>query len=190
MTTLRWLQRMHQHRAWVNAQLLDTASTLPEVALHRQYAIGQGCIWASFLHMFAAEFHWLQALQGNETPNFPGDAAGFLPGNQQAYAAFSDFPTLRQAWLDHEQLWQTHVHQASEQDLEQSIAKVSSSVQAGRRLYTRAGDIWLHVCLHAHYTSAQVVNMFRSEGVQQLPSTMLIALVRQEMAAISDPPQG
>jgi hypothetical protein len=36
--------------------------------------------------------------------------------------------------------------------------------------------------MHAHYTSAQVVNMLRQLGVENLPETMLISLARREMA--------
>lgn len=38
----------------------------------------------------------------------------------------------------------------------------------------------LHMCSHAHYTAAQVVNMLRQVGVEKLPETMVISLVRQE----------
>jgi uncharacterized damage-inducible protein DinB len=37
----------------------------------------------------------------------------------------------------------------------------------------------MHVCTHAHYTAAQVVNMLRQIGVE-LPETMLITLARKE----------
>ena len=45
---------------------------------------------------------------------------------------------------------------------------------------TRRSDVLLHVCTHAHYTVAQVVNMFRQLGVEKLPETMLISLARHE----------
>jgi hypothetical protein len=40
--------------------------------------------------------------------------------------------------------------------------------------------VLLHVGTHAHYTAAQVVNMFRQTGVESLPETMLISLARHE----------
>ena len=35
----------------------------------------------------------------------------------------------------------------------------------GQRFGTRRSDVPLHVCTHAHYTAAQVVNMLRQAGV-------------------------
>jgi uncharacterized damage-inducible protein DinB len=47
---------------------------------------------------------------------------------------------------------------------------------------TSRGDVLLHVCTHAQYTTAQAVNMLRQVGVEKLPDTMLITLARQEIA--------
>ena len=46
---------------------------------------------------------------------------------------------------------------------------------------TRRSEVLLHVCTHAQYTAAQVVNMFRQAGSEKLPDTMLIALARQRV---------
>jgi uncharacterized damage-inducible protein DinB len=51
---------------------------------------------------------------------------------------------------------------------------------SGQRFGSRRSDVLLHVCTHAHYTAAQVVNMLRHLGVEKLPDTMLISLARQE----------
>ncbi|HLJ97295.1 MAG TPA: hypothetical protein VKU02_29315 [Gemmataceae bacterium] len=50
----------------------------------------------------------------------------------------------------------------------------------GKRFGTHRSDVLLHVCTHAHYTAAQVVNMLRHTGMEKLPETMLISLARQE----------
>ncbi len=55
----------------------------------------------------------------------------------------------------------------------------NSSV-SGQRLPTQRSDILIHVCTHAQFTTAQVVNMMRHAGVEQLPDSMLITLARQE----------
>ena len=50
----------------------------------------------------------------------------------------------------------------------------------GKRTGTRRSDLLLHVCTHAHYTAAQVVNMLRQLGESSLPDPMLITLARQQ----------
>lgn len=69
--------------------------------------------------------------------------------------------------------------------LNEIVYKKSTSSDHGKRFGTRRGDVLLHVCTHAHYTAAQVVNMLRRVGTDKLPETMLISLARQEMAGLS-----
>ncbi|MCA9008327.1 MAG: hypothetical protein KDB01_01205 [Planctomycetaceae bacterium] len=64
--------------------------------------------------------------------------------------------------------------------LEDVVYKKSASVLVGNRFGTRRSDILLHVCTHAQYTTAQIVNMMRRYGVEKLPDTMLILMARQE----------
>ena len=51
------------------------------------------------------------------------------------------------------------------------------------------GDVLLHVCTHAHYTSAQVVNMLRQVGLDPLPDVMLISLA-DHLATFGPQPLG
>ena len=82
------VRRLHEHRMWANHHLLDSAAMLPEESLRRQFPIGQGSVWKSLTHLFAAEYVWLEALLGNETALAPGDVAGKLPGNQEGPGRF------------------------------------------------------------------------------------------------------
>src|SRR6185295_1152271 len=83
MNAVDLLRRLHQHRAWVNENLLNAAAQLSDEKLRSPFAIGQGSIWKSLLHLHAAEFVWLEALLGNDDPLMQGDLPGKLPGNQQ-----------------------------------------------------------------------------------------------------------
>ena len=82
MSAIELLQRLHQHRAWVNGNLLSAAATLSDEQLRSPFPIGQGSVWKSLLHLYAAEHVWLEALNGNEAFLVPGDLPGKLPGNQ------------------------------------------------------------------------------------------------------------
>ena len=81
MKAVDLIQRLHQHRAWVNENLLVAASALSEEQRRRDFQIGQGSIWKSLLHLYAAEFVWLEALLGNDDPLLQGDLPGRIPGN-------------------------------------------------------------------------------------------------------------
>ena len=178
MDSITIIRRLHQHRNWSNQGLLSAASQLTDDQLHRPFPMGQGSIYRSMTHLYAAEYVWLEALSGNEDPVVPGDVRGHLPGNQQGDASIRTFADLTQRWSELDQRWATYLAGLSPECLTEMVWKVSSL--SGERQSTRRSDILLHVCTHAQYTTAQVMNMLRHVGVQTLPDPMLISLARQE----------
>ena len=66
MNAVELLQRLHQHRAWANGNLLTAAAKLSDEQLRSPFPIGQGSIWQSLLHLYAAEYVWLAALLGDD----------------------------------------------------------------------------------------------------------------------------
>ncbi|MBI3837743.1 MAG: DinB family protein [Planctomycetia bacterium] len=170
------IRRLHEHRAWVNGKLVDAAEKLSVEALREPFPIGQGSIWKSLLHMYAAEHVWLETLLGNENPLVPGDLPKRLPGNQEGTGAISSLAELKAKWMQLDVRWQTYLQVLTSDDLDQTVSKVSSS--SGKRHATRRSDVLLHVCTHAHYTTAQVINMLRRSGAAVLPDVMLITLAR------------
>jgi uncharacterized damage-inducible protein DinB len=68
----------------------------------------------------------------------------------------------------------------TDDDLDEMIYKTSTSSGLGRRHGTRRADVLLHVCTHAQYTTAQLMNMLRQLEVSPLPDVMLISLARLE----------
>jgi uncharacterized damage-inducible protein DinB len=172
------LRRLHQHRAWVNGNLLAAAATLSDEQLGAAFEIGQGSVWKSLVHLYAAEYVWLEALLGHEAFVVPGDLPGKLPGNQQGEGGVTDLADLRLKWSELEERWTGYLAGLSSAALDEVVYRKSASL--GTRLGTRRSDVLLHVCTHAHYTAAQVVNMLRQTGVEKLPETMLISLARHE----------
>src|SRR5271165_4827693 len=105
MNAVEILQRLHQHRAWVNGNLLTAAAPLSDEQLRSAFQIGQGSVWKSLVHLYAAEYVWLEALLGNDTALVPGDLPGKLPGNQQGEGGITGLDDLRQKWSSLEQRW-------------------------------------------------------------------------------------
>ncbi|MCA9015010.1 MAG: DinB family protein [Planctomycetaceae bacterium] len=184
--SVKLISRLHEHRRWGNQALLESVQVLSERQRVQTFAIGQGSIWQSLLHLYAAEYLWLETLLGDEDPLVPGDLRGALPGNQKGEAAIQTLSELKQKWGALEERWLNYLEQLSEESLDDIISKRSSSSGKGRVHQTRRSDILLHVCTHAHYTAAQVVNMLRQAGATSLPDLMLITLARTQMAAQAD----
>ena len=180
MNAIDCIRRLHQHRNWVNENLLAAAEALTEEELKRPLPIGQGSVWKTLLHLMGAEYVWLGALEGNETAAMPGDAPGKLPGNQEGEDAMLSLADLASTWRRLAERWDGYLESLDEASLDDIVYRVSTSIGAGKRWGTRRGDILLHVCTHAQYTTAQCVNMLRQLGKTEFPNVMLIALARLE----------
>jgi uncharacterized damage-inducible protein DinB len=178
MNATEILQRLHRHRAWANRNLLDAAAGLTDEQRKATFLIGQGSVWKSLLHMYGAECAWFEALQGDEAFVVPGDVPGKLTGNQLGEGGITDFSDLRQKWETLELRWTGYLTGLSPDTLEETVTRYSLALQT--RLSLRRSDVLLHVCTHAHYTVAQVVNMLRQCGVTTLPQTMLTAMALHE----------
>ncbi len=91
MNALDSIRRLHEHRAWVNRNLRDAARGLSDESLRKSYPMGQGSIWKSLVHLYAAEYVWLETLLGDERALLPGDVPDKLPGNQQGQVGITSF---------------------------------------------------------------------------------------------------
>jgi len=155
--------RLHQHQRWVAQQLLQAARGLSPEQLNQPFEMGPGSLLATLNHLYAAEFIWLEAIEGNPRAMVP--------------AKFLTVEALAQAWDALELRWQRLLGELSEQELDRPVAKVSSR-SPDQPQSTRLSDVLLHLGTHAYYHTAQAVNMMRHLGVRPLPDTMLIVMSR------------
>ena len=179
-TSVSILQRLHQHRAWANKNLVEAAAALTAEQLHQPFDIGQGSVWKSLVHMYAAEYVWIETLRGDPEALCPGDVRGKLPGNQLGEGGIQSFGDLRQKWTEVESRWQQYLAALTPESLDETVERRGSAASGGKPYFIRHSDALLHVALHAHYTLAQVINMLRRLGVEELPARMHIQLVWQE----------
>jgi uncharacterized damage-inducible protein DinB len=186
-TAISILQRLQQHRAWANEHLLAAAATLSDEQLRRSFEIGQGSVWRSLVHMYAAEYVWLETLLGDREALCPGDVRGQLPGNQLGEGGIQSFGDLREKWAALETRWRSYMAELAAlsdgaKSLDELVERRGSTARGGRPYFLRRSDALLHVCLHTHYTLTQVVNMLRHLGVEKLPERMMIQLAWAEEA--------
>src|SRR5262249_53434653 len=141
---------------------------------------GQGSVWNTLLHLYAAEHVWLEALLGNDDRLTRGDLPGRLPGNQKGEGAVTGLDDLKGRWAGLKGRWDAYLAGLTPESLDEPVYKRSTSSGRGRRFGTRRADVLPHPRTHAQYTAAQAVNMLRQAGAEGLPDVMLISLARQE----------
>jgi uncharacterized damage-inducible protein DinB len=179
------IRRLHQHRDWANRNLLAAAAILTDEQRKAVFAIGQGSLWKTLLHLFAAEYVWLECLLGNDSATTPGDLPNKIPGNQEGSPRIESLDELTTKWNELAQRWNRYLGRLTDASLDEIVYRVSTSSGFGKRHPGRRADILLHVCTHAQYTVAQVMNMLRQSGVTVYPDVMLITLSRQEAGTLT-----
>lgn len=180
MNAVTPIVRLHQHRLWSNDQLREACRPLSEKQLRQEHAIGQGTLWRTLCHMYAAEFVWLKALCGTAEALAPGDVADDLPGNQKGPDAARNLLQLNGRWDELNGQWESYLYGLTPEKLSKKIYKKPSRGVQTQVVGASTMDVLLHVCTHAQYTTAQAVNMLRHLGIEKLPPTMLITLAREE----------
>jgi uncharacterized damage-inducible protein DinB len=170
---------------WVNRGLLEAARALDEEQLRRPLAIGQGSAWKTLTHLMAAEYVWLEALLGREQAVMPGDAPGKIPGNQEGEAPIATLDELAARWGELDRRWESYLADLTDPALDELVFRSSTRAGQVRRMGLRRSDVLLHVCTHAQYTTAQLVNMLRQLGVATFPGVMLAAMALQEQEAVA-----
>ncbi|WP_146506828.1 DinB family protein [Thalassoglobus neptunius] len=184
MSSGEFLVRLHRHRMWSNHRILKSTGSLTKDQLHTPFPIGQGTVWKTLTHLQAGEYVWLEALLGNDSPVFPGDISNQLPGNQNGVNPISTHTELMSRWKELDQRWNDYLDTVTDDSLNDLVYKISTSSGQGKRFATRRSDVLLHICTHAQYTTAQLINMLRHLNCSKLPDVMLITMARE-----STPPQ-
>jgi uncharacterized damage-inducible protein DinB len=168
MQAIALIRRLREHQLFARDRLVACARGLSDEQLRQRFAIGMGSVLDSLVHLYAAEFCWLAALEGD-------------PAQSPFKIRFDSFAALLDAWPTLDARWAAWYAQLSEAQLDQPVTKISSLAPPGSPpMVTPTHDVLLHVYTHAHYTVAQVTNMFRQLGVSPTPDTMMITLSRMQ----------
>lgn len=158
------IRRLHDHRLWSRLRILEAASRLSPAQLREPFPIGPGSVFNALRHLYTAEYAWLAALEGTANPTFPDEKT------------LDDLPSLLRAWSDLDDRWGAALARLTDADLERPVTRTN---RAGITSTTSAADVLTHVCTHAFYHTAQMVNMLRRLGVAELPETNFITMARE-----------
>ncbi|MBL0928463.1 MAG: DinB family protein [Phycisphaerales bacterium] len=158
------IRRLHAHRRWTRARLLELCRALPPDRLRHPFEMGMGSLFATIVHLYAAERVWIDALSGRH------DSVVISAEN------FHDLDAVGAAWKESDAAWDAYLAALTDAELARPVRRFS---RLWNTEYTvPAGDICMHVATHAHYHAAQAANMLRRLGVKP-PSTDLVLFARE-----------
>lgn len=167
MLAIELLQTLDEHRRWARARVIARCETLPHERLRESFEMGVGSVWGTLVHMYGAELVWLDAIEEVSGNRFP-DADDF-----------ADLAALRSAWTPLDERWSAWIAAADDSALRRMRSRTN---RQGVTVSTEQHEIVLHVHTHAMYHLAQVTNMLRRLGVDDLPGVDLITMARDRHA--------
>lgn len=155
MSAATLVRRMHEHRLAHRAALLDLCGRLDDASLRREFPIGQGSLWATLAHLYAAERVWIDVIGGETAAPMP------QPDD------FADLPELLGAWERVDARWRSLLESVTDGTVSRTITRTN---RQGRTYSLPLDDLLAHVAMHALYTTGQALAMLRQLGVEPRPT--------------------
>ena len=157
LTTM--MRRYTAYNHWANQQLAEWLHTASEEDLHREIESSFSSLQETVLHIWSAEYLWLQIVKDESAENNP---AKHFNGSKE---------DLLKGWLQASENFNNHVQTMSLEDLQ---AKRPKSRGEG---YTVIADMIHHCMNHSTYHRGQLITMGRQAGLQDPPRTDFIYYV-------------
>jgi len=152
----KMLQRYSAYNHWADQQLADWLSSASEEDLNREIESSFASLKTTVLHIWNAEYLWLQIVKDESTDNSParnfdGDKKDLLNGWLQASKKFSE-----------------HVQTMSLEDLR------TKRPRSNGKGHTLLADMIHHCMNHSTYHRGQLITMGRQAGLSDPPRTDFI----------------
>ena len=154
LTTM--LQRYTAYNHWANQQFADWLRAASEEDLNREIESSFSSLKETVIHIWNAEYLWLQTVKGESADNSP--ARNFNGSKED----------LLDGWLQASENFSNHVKTMSLADLQ---TKRPRSRGDG---YTVIADMIHHCMNHSTYHRGQLITMGRQAGLKDPPRTDFI----------------
>lgn len=154
------LKRYTEYNYWANEQFAEWLSTASEEQLNQEIESSFSSLKETVLHIWSAEYLWLQTVKEQSTENNP--AKSFAGSKQE----------LLEGWLQASQNFRDHVKGMTATELEAERSR-------GERV-TAIADMIHHCMNHSTYHRGQLITIGRQAGLQDPPRTDFIYYVSLE----------
>ncbi len=162
MKTANYIQQLVKYNVWANTKVAEILCTLTTDELQQEIISSFSSIQKTVLHIWDAEFIWLNRINGIPITTFPSKAYS----NNSAIDAFVNCS------LD----WQVLMENKSDAYFDE----LCSYTNLQQKVFNnRMGDIVIHCMNHSTYHRGQLITMLRQLGKEQLPSTDFITFLRE-----------
>lgn len=155
-----------RYNVWANKRLTGVMLQLPAEALEKPMNSSFPTLYDTALHIYSAEFIWLQRLQLVEKPEW-------VQGNFQ-----EDFETLTQRWLEASQALVLFTEKQFNDAVFDHVVQYYNLQKQSFK--TTVSGILHHVFNHSSQHRGQLITMLRQAGVAKIPALDLIVFLREK----------
>lgn len=151
------------YNCWANEKIATTASQLSEDLLSRNVISSFDSILKTIMHIWDAEFIWMERLKGNDFDSIPS----------KLFSSKSECLTFHHNSVKfHEFVMQNF---KTDEAIEQPVFYKNLN---GQEFNAPAFEIILHCMNHSTYHRGQLITLMRQAGLTQMPQTDYIAWLR------------
>jgi uncharacterized damage-inducible protein DinB len=154
------MQRYAAYNHWANQQMANWLESASEEDLNKEIESSFSNLKETALHIWSAEYLWLQILKNEPTDNNPAKS---FDGSKD---------DLLEGWLQASENFSNHVKSMSNTDLQRKRPRSSGDGQD--MLFA---DIVQHCMNHSTYHRGQLITMGRQAGLKDPPRTDFIYYV-------------
>ena len=161
MKTKQYLLQLVKYNHWANTKLAEVLQTFDDAVLDQEVTSSFSSIRKTVYHIWDAEFIWLSRLEGVSLTAFPSKSYG-------EGIAIDCFLETSKKFLE-------KVETATDDFFELNCSYKNIQQKDFRNSHT---EIIMHCMNHSTYHRGQLITLLRQAGCQTLPSTDLIAFLR------------
>ncbi len=162
MKTVHYMQQLVKYNVWANTKVAEILCTLTTDELQLEIISSFSSIQKTVLHIWDAEFIWLNRINGIPITTFPS----------KAYSKNSAIDAFVNCSID----WQVLMENKSDAYFDE----LCSYTNLQQKVFSnRIDEIVIHCMNHSTYHRGQLITMFRQLGKEQLSSTDFITFLRE-----------
>jgi len=149
------------YNIWANKRIIQVMMKLEAAQQEQELASSFSSLKKTILHVWSAEYIWLQRLQLVEHPVWMEE--GFQGTAEEACKQWQHTSVLLQQFVEKQ------FNDAAFSHVLQYYTRKNQSVKS------KVGEVLIHVFNHSTYHRGQLVTMLRQMGISNLPATDFIA---------------
>lgn len=169
MTTEALLKDYTTYNLWANELIVNWLRTKPDELMEKPVPSSFPSLRATLMHIWAAEFIWLERLQNISPTDFLSDT--FKGTN----------PQLFEHVLQNSETFKNFIHRQSEEYFDNATVYKHTN---GKQFQQPNAEIILHCMQHSSYHRGQIVTIARNLGITDPPKTDFIEYARQKQIAV------